>query len=135
MLATLSAWVNFWSGDEVRRRRGAEGKSLDCFLQGESWHTPLFEDNRMTPMCRHNRTGALYLRTWAHEVLSERFFLDGGAEVPAHEVGPWLREQSACSNQGLDDPLVFKTYALSAVQELTIEGVTYAVVEGKRSAA
>jgi hypothetical protein len=134
-VAGVSASVNFWFAPEVRRMLAREGKSADCFRQGESWHTPLLDAERMTALCRHNRTGAIYLRVWVHGVIGERFYLENGAELSANEVRPWLKESSAYSNQGLDAPLVFKTYALAAVQELTIDGVTYKVKANRQQVA
>lgn len=131
--ATVNGMVNFWYDRGVLRRLKAEGKALDAFQSGSSWHLPVVVDGRITPLCTGRKTGSrdFYLRVMCLSLVGDPVYHGAdGRLLAAADVEPFLRDPSDYSNQGLDRPLVFKTYRLDGIQSLTIQGRNYLLARG-----
>lgn len=127
-ISRVSVCVNFHYDAGVLRRLEAEGKSPEDFKRGESWHEPvLTEDGKLTPFCSHKKTGELYLRVQLLQRGETKYFTQQGEELTEGDVEPWLPKDNGYANQGLDKPLVFLTYKLTSVVELTVDGTTVSV--------
>jgi len=127
-VAKVNALVNFHYDEGVLRRLAKEGRSADEFRQGSSWHTPILRgDGSLTPFCQHKTAGGLYLRVMALKTLEESYETEDGQVLTRADVEPWLSKECHYENQGLDAPLVFKTYAVANILTITVEGQTYHV--------
>jgi hypothetical protein len=125
-IARVNALVNFHYDAGVLRRLAKEGRTADEFRQGSSWHTPILgEKGELTPFCQHKTKGGLYLRVMVLNVVEESYVDENGVELTREEVGPWLPKDSEYKNQGLDNPLVFKTYGIDSIESVTLNGETY----------
>ena len=114
-LSRVAVMVNFNYDAGVVRRLIKEGKSVDDFKRGESWHEPvLTPEGHLTPFCKHKTTGEMYLRVVRLGGRS-RFIDDKGRFFPKSEIEPFLQDQDGYKNQGLDNPVVFLTIKLSNV--------------------
>lgn len=127
-LATVNALVNFHYDEGVLRRLAKEGRSPDEFRRGESWHVPIIRgDDTLTPFCQHKTQGGLYLRVLALKTLEESYETEDGQVLTRADVDAWLPKDCGYENQGLDAPLVFKTYAVQNIQTITLDGQVYHV--------
>lgn len=127
-VATVNALVNFHYDAGVVRRLEKEGKPLDTFQKGTAWHLPILGDNgELTPFVQHPNTGELYLRVLCLRVIEEAYIDESGKVLTRDEVAPWLPKEPEYKNQGLDAPLVVKTYKVSGIEVLTLDGNTYHV--------
>ena len=127
---TVNAMVNFWYEDGVLRRLQKEGKSADDFRRGTSWHEPVMIDGRLTPLCqaKSEQNRNLYLRCMFLATVNGPDYHDNnGQPLTPEAVAPFLKPRSDYSNQGLDAPLVFLTYSLAGILNLTAQGQEYAV--------
>lgn len=132
-VSRISALVNFHYDTGVLRRLEAEGKSPDEFRKGTSWHVAvLTEDDKLTPFCQNPKTGELYLRVQLTGRGETRYFTQEGKEVTETEIEPWLpKKENAYENQGTSEGnrLVFLTYKLSSVVNITVDDESYDVVK------
>lgn len=132
--ATVNAMVNFWFDRGVIRRLQKEKKSINSFHRGSSWHLPVKVGNRLTPLCRAKNPEIrdLYLRVMHLSTTSGPDFHDAdGLPLQTPGVEPFLRSRSEYSNQGLDQPLVFKTYSLFSIVAITLQGCTFIMEKPK----
>lgn len=125
--AKVSALVNFHYDPAVIRRLEKEGKDESAFRRGESWHEPVIDAaGRLTPFCRHKQTGDLYLRIVRLDTLGEPEYRTAAGEVvDVSLLTPFLDQKPGYVNQGTDDPVVFQTFKLDGIKELTVDGVVY----------
>lgn len=130
--AAVNGIVNFFYDRGVLRRLQAEGKTLDAFRSGSSWHLPVMAGNRLTPLCtaiataRNPADRDYYLRVMCLTLIGEPEYHDAdGRPLAAAAVEPFLRKPSDYANQGLDRPLVFKTFRLAGLQSITLQGQHY----------
>lgn len=125
--AKVNALVNFWYDAAVLRRLEKEGKDDSVFRKGESWHEPvLTADGKLTPFARHKQTGDLYLRVVRLGTCGEPEYRTAAGEVV--DVGllePFLDSKPGYQNQGADDPVIFQTFRLDGIKEITVDGVVY----------
>jgi len=128
-VSRVNVCVNFLYNEGVLRRLEKEGKSPDDFHRGESWHCPIFsEDGKLTPLCQHKTTGEFYVRCQLIAKVGESsYFTDDNVEVTEEEIAPYLPKKSTYANQGLDNPLIFLTYSLASIKEITCDGNTQTV--------
>lgn len=127
------AMLNFYYDEGVLRRLEKEGKSPDDFRKGESWHEPVLMEGRLTPLCWHKdeaKRGHGHLRIMYLKQLAKPVFVDvlTNKTIPEQRLAEWLYPASTYENQGLDNPLVFITPALTSVQEMKVGGKTYKVI-------
>jgi hypothetical protein len=126
--AVINGMVNFWYDRGVLKRLKAEGKALDAFRSGSSWHLPVMVGNRLTPLCtaKGEKNRDYYLRVMCLAPVGAPQYHDAdGRPLTEQDVAPYLRAPTDYANQGLDAPLVFKTYHLSGIRSLTMKGLTY----------
>lgn len=122
-LTKLNCMVNFNYDEGVRRRLLAEGKDPETFQPGSSWHEPVFDQGRLTPICKHKQEGSLYLRVAILKVLeAPRYFTQDGKEIDREKIKEFLPAPSTYDNQGLEEPLRFACYKLDSIKELIING-------------
>lgn len=125
--ARVNALVNFWYDAAVVRRLEKEGKDESVFRRGESWHEPvLTPEGKLTPFCRHKTSGDLYLRVVRLATCGEPEYRTATGEVV--DVGlleAFLDQRPGYMNQGTDDPVVFQTFKLTGIKEITVDGVVY----------
>lgn len=125
----VNALVNFHYDAGVLRRLEKEGKSPDDFKKGTSWHVPVLgKDGELTPFCQHPKTGEYYLRICCLKRLEATYEDQDGVVLTREQIAEWLPAANGYENQGLDDPLVFLTFKLSGIEQLTVDGVTHHVV-------
>jgi hypothetical protein len=125
--ARVNALLNFWYDAAVVRRLEKEGKDESVFRRGESWHEPvLTADGKLTPFARHKGTGDLYLRVVRLGTCGEpEYRAQDGSVVDVSSLKPFMDERPGYTNQGTDDPVVFQTFKLSGLKEITVDGVVY----------
>ena len=123
-VSKINAMINYHYEDGVKRRLAAEGKNPEDFQSGSSWHSPVIIDGKMTAFCKHNKTGAEYLRLMLNRVISTQYFADG-KPVDKSEIEAFLPKKSSYSNQGLDNTMKVITLGLDNVLEITVNGKTY----------
>jgi len=125
--AKVNALVNFHYDPAVIRRLEKEGKDESVFRRGSSWHEPVVTaDGKLTPFCRHKVTGELYLRVVRLATLGEpEYRTQAGDVVDVSKLLPFMDEKPGYANQGTDDPVVFQTFKLDGLKELTVDGVVY----------
>jgi len=103
-----------------------EGKSLDDFRKGESWHEPVLdEQGRLTPFCRHKKPPHnLYLRFLHLNTIGHpTYTTESGQILTLEQVQPFLpKRENAYGNQGLDKPLRFLVYSLDNIEEIHVNG-------------
>lgn len=135
--ATVNGCLNFHYDAGVERRLAKEGKTADEFKKGESWHEPVLQDGNLTPLCQHKTDKSkVYVRFMLVQKVGETIYREeNGREIPADQVKPFLPKPSGYANQGLDNPLVILTYDLDNVDQLTIGGETYKLVERRKTEA
>lgn len=126
--ATVNGMVNFLYDRGVLKRLKAERKSLAAFRSGSSWHLPVLVDGKLTPLCtgRAEDGRVYYLRVMCLRLIGDPLYHDAdGKPLAEPDVAPFLRPRTTYRNQGLAEPLVFKTYSLTSLLRLTIDGRTY----------
>lgn len=122
-LSRVNGMVNFHYDAGVLRRLEKEGKSSDEFRPGSSWHEPVTIDGSLTPLCVHkDDRSKVYVRFMLVQRLGEPTYTDAnGQTVDLVALAPFLPEKSSYANQGLDEPLVFLTYSIDNVVDLTVD--------------
>lgn len=125
--ARVNALVNFHYDPAVLKRLAREGKDESYFRRGTSWHEPVYTpDGKLTPFCRHKLTGDLYLRVVRLATVGEpEYRTAGGEPVDFAALVPYLDQRRGYENQGTDDPVVFQTFRLDGLREITVDGVVY----------
>lgn len=104
----------------VRRRLEQEGKDPDSFeLSPRAWGTRL----EGIPFVEHN--GAHYLEVIFIRPGESSYFLDGKPIDKDRIEG--LPEPKEGSQGGLEDKVVIRTYALSSIRKLRIDGAEHMV--------
>ena len=122
-VARYNGQVNFQYDGAVERQLVKEGKSLDEFRRGESWHVPVIrDDGTLTPFCQHKGNGSRYLRFRLLNVIDSRFEMSDGTPVDESKVKEFLQTGNNYANQGTDDPVKIITVALDNVESLTANG-------------
>ena len=125
--AKVNGQLNFNYVKAVEKALVNEGKSKEDFKQGESWHTPVLrDDNTMTPFCQHKKTGAYYLRFRMIGKIESTYQTKDGQPINDADLEPFI-VKSDYANQGLDEPIIFLTYGLESIRQLTMNGQTYIV--------
>ena len=125
--AKINGQINFHYDKAVLNRLAKEGKDESSFRQGESWHQPVIRpDGTLTPFCQHKTKGSYYLRFRLLGRIDATFATKDGRPVNETEIDAFL-QKSDYSNQGCDDPIIFLTYGLDSIKQMTINGVTYMV--------
>jgi hypothetical protein len=127
--ATVNLLLNFHYDAGVLRRLEKEGKSPDDFRKGDSWHEAItWPDGSLTPFCRHKENGTIYLRACVQKRVGDvEYLTEGGEALTKEQVEPFLPARNDYANQGLDEPLVFATYKLDSVKEISVDGETYLI--------
>lgn len=129
--STVNGMVNFHYDVGVLRRLEKEGKSPDEFRAGTSWHQPILDDGKLTPLCAHKSDSKrLYVRFMRISTVEEPSYKDAeGKEVNKEDLKPYMKPVNSYANQGLEDPLVFLTYSLDSIQEIRMGGDTYTIMD------
>ena len=127
----VNGMLNFRYAENVIRRLEKEGKSIEDFDRGESWHEAVTRsDGTLTPFLRNKKDPRqIYLRFMLLEVLGVRYHNAAGDTISTDEVMKFMPPKSEYKNQGLDAPLVFQAWSIDAIRSLTIDGVTYLVTK------
>ena len=118
----VNGFVNFYYDQGVINRLIKEGKDTN-FRKGTSWHHPVIINDRLTPLCQSKTNpDKYYLRFMLVQPITNPTYHDAnGNQV---DLSPYLRIRNPYENQGLEFPLVFLTYDLNNIQEITINGKT-----------
>jgi archaeosine-15-forming tRNA-guanine transglycosylase len=126
-ISRINGMLNFHYDNAVLRRLEKEGKSAEDFTKGESWHMPVMNDGKLTPLCvKKTDPNAFYLRFMLLNILSTDYVMPDGRVIASSDLDPFM-QKSDYSNQGLDKPVLFLTYSLDSIEEITIGGETYKV--------
>jgi hypothetical protein len=126
-VSQVQGMVNFQYEAGVLRRLEKEGKSPEEYTRGESWHEAVTIDGRLTPFCKHKENGEYYLRFMFISRGKTAYFDQNNVEITEEEAAPFLPKPSEYANQGLDNPLIFLTYKLDSITEITMNGERYFV--------
>jgi hypothetical protein len=122
-ISRYNGQVNFQYDGAVERQLAKEGKSVDDFRRGESWHVPVIrEDGTLTPFCQHKSNGTKYLRFRMLNVIESKYVMSDGSPVDESEVREYLQQGNNYANQGTDNPVKIITVALDNVESLTANG-------------
>ena len=77
--------------------------------------------------------GGLYLRVYcvSANVPKVEHFLEGASiDLKDDKFNPWRKaEKSEGENQGLEKPIVVRTYGFGSIKEITLDGETFQVVQ------
>ncbi len=128
---TVNGQLNFHYDNAVVNRLAKEGKGPEVFEQGTSWHHPIKRaDGSLTPFAsKKGEAEPSYIRfRLLQQIAGPDFFDTLGRPLAAEVVKPFLPKPSSYDNQGTEDPVIFLTYGLDAVRELTADGETLEVV-------
>jgi hypothetical protein len=112
----------------LNRLINKEGKSWDDYTPGESWHIP-WEGSTMVH--QHKTTGEKYffVECIANNKPKSQFVnIETGIEVSREVLEEFLPKESEPQNQGLDKPVVVRTFKLDSIKKLKVNGTTYEVV-------
>jgi len=122
--------LGFHYDEGVLRRLAKEGKDAEAFTAGTSWHEPVKNAGRMTPLCEHKtHKGEYYLRVMLNDTLSTDYRTTDGDPIDAAELAPFMPPKNGYHNQGLDKPLIITTYKVSGIRALTVNGTDYIVAQ------
>lgn len=111
--------VNFHYDPAVIRQLEKEGKSLDSFRKGESWHEPVIrEDGTLTPFCQHKKSGKRYLRFRILNTIDSEYVDDNNNRIEKSEIEKYLQESGGYANQGTDNPVRIITVDLDNVTKI-----------------
>lgn len=126
--AKINGQLNFHYDNAVLKELAKEGKDAADFRKGESWHTPVIRpDGTLTPFCQHKTKGTYYLRFRLIGKMSASFATkDTGAAIADADIDSFL-VKSDYANQGCDNPIIFLTYGLDSIKQMTLNGITYLV--------
>ncbi len=127
--AHINAMVNFHYDTGVLRRVEKEGKSPDMFRQGESWHIAVLDnEGKLTPFCKHKKTGKLYLRVMVLGVTNIDYFSAKKEKLEFDDIEIFLYDAPRYQNQGLDEPLQFLVYSFDNIKQISFDGDVYNLI-------
>jgi hypothetical protein len=127
--AKVNGILNFHYDKAVLKRLEKEGKSADEFKQGSSWHEPVMVDNKLTPFCKHKTNGKFYLRFMLKGAIESEYRQNDGTPIDFKDIEKFIPEKSDYANQGTDDPIIFLTYGLESIQQITMNGETFQIID------
>lgn len=127
--SVVNGQLNFHYDKAVIRRLEKEGKAGE-FEAGSSWHTPVIrEDGTLTPLAaKKGESEAKYVRfRLLAQVAGPEYFDLEGHRLEKEQVEEFLPPRTTYANQGTEEPVVFLTYGLDSILEVTAEGETLVV--------
>lgn len=127
---TVNGIVNFHYCKGVLRRLKKEGKSESDFRQGTSWHTPLILNGKLTPLClsKNEQNQNTYVRFMFLRRIGNPTYLDKNHRpLDYNNIQDFLPEPSTYENQGLTRPLIFLTYNILNITNVTINKKSYTI--------
>lgn len=128
-LSSFVAGAGFSYLDGIRNKLLAEGKAPESYIEGTSWHVPYGETKTIK---QHPKTQELYAYlfcSYANNPPESRFVdKSTGKEVSKDDLAEFLPPEREPTNQGVDDPVIVRTFKLSSIKELSAAGEVYTVV-------
>lgn len=120
--AMIRGVIGFWYAEEVNRKRDAEGKPTDfaALPHGYADHVP------NTPLMAHRVDGRLFLPVNVTKSLGYAYEANGDP-VASELVEPWLKVKKESSRQGLDSPVLYRTYSLGNIISCELDEVLYVI--------
>jgi hypothetical protein len=111
----------------VNRLVNKEGKTGEEYERGVSWHEPW---DGSSVIHQHKTTGERYLfvECIANNKPSSKFVdITTGSEIERDKLVEFLPKESDPENQGLDNPVVVRTFKLDSIRQLKVGGEVYEV--------
>jgi hypothetical protein len=112
----------------LNRLINKEGKDFEDYKPGESWHVP-WEESSTVHM--HKTTGEKYffVECIANNPPKSCYVdISTGVELSKDKLEEFLPKDSPPKNQGLDNPIVVRTFKLDSIKRLKVGGTIYEVV-------
>lgn len=106
----------------VNRQRGREGAEADFTAQSRQWGT-------VVAGCLVEHKGRLYLRCKVERSLSHHYEDADGSLLDPEAARPFLPAKRQVASQGVEREVVERSYALSSVLSIAIDGQVYRVAE------
>jgi len=122
--------INFWYEKGVQTRLEKEGKSPDDFKSAGAWHEPIIRgDGTLTPFCRHKKDPRkIYIRFMLQDSDQVEYHTAKGQKIDYEAIKPFLKKRTDYANQGLEKPLIFQVWKIDGVQNISLNGKKYKIV-------
>ena len=123
----INGMVNFHYDKNVKAQLEREGKTIESFKQGESWHEAVLDDEgRLTPFCKHKKTGEYYLRFRRLATIGEPFYVDNrGNTLTEEQVQDFIPVKNSYENQGTEKKIEIMIIKLENILSVTIDHVEH----------
>jgi len=123
----INGMVNFHYDNNVKAQLEREGKSIESFNQGESWHEAVLDDEgRLTPFCKHKRTGEYYLRFRRLTTIGEPFYVDNqGNTLTKEQIQDFIPVKNSYGNQGTEKKIEIMVIKFENILSVTIDSVKH----------
>jgi hypothetical protein len=119
----VDGFVNFDYQARVNARREKEGKEPDFEALPPSYG---LHDEAHQTLQRHADGVRLYLPISVKWATQPGYYLDGHA-VADSVVKPWLKPRKDGGRQGLDEPEVYRKFAVTSILEVIVADTTYRI--------
>ena len=107
----------------VNRQRGREGNDEAFTAQSRQWGTVLAG-------CVVEHKGKLYLRCKVERSLAHHYEDAEGSLLDPEAVAPFLPAKRKATNQGVQREVIERSYALTSILTIAIDGQVYRVAPG-----
>jgi hypothetical protein len=120
-LTLSNVTIGAFYSNSVNRQRVREGNDATFEAQPRAWGTHI----EGTPLVEHKEK--FYLACQFNK--AESSFLCNGKAIEKAELVAWLpKESDPKESQGVEKAIVYRTYALESIKELTMKGDIYIIV-------
>ena len=116
----------------VERQLEREDKPLESFQKGTSWHQPILNNGKMTPLCTNKNSPGkkIYLRAKREKMLTCKYINPlTGRPIPKERIEPFIKMKRSYENQGTDKKIELYTVDLANILEVKIDKETFKIVE------
>ena len=127
-LTVVNGMINFSYSKAVRGRLIKEGKDPKTFQLGQSWHENVLKNGKITPIYVHKKNKNMwYMGVMILRELRKRYVTYDGEDISIEDISPFLQSGGNYLSQGLQKPVIFKTYALNSIKEIVVNKNKYLV--------
>lgn len=111
----------------VGNRRIKEDKTPE-FDKGASWHVPYEGSTTIRTNPNNLDEKYMYVACIANNKPKTSYFdVVKGVAIDENVIAPYLPNKSIPTNQGLENPIIVRTYKMENIKELTIGGNTFQI--------
>lgn len=121
-LSRVNVVINHKYENSVNNQRTREGNAADFTAQPRKWG----ERVKGTPFVTHN--GRVYLECGVQKTLSHEYLMSCGERLTDLQVAPFQpTKASNADHQGVEREIILRDYAIDTLQNIVIDGETYAI--------